>query len=72
MDDIPCVGEIPRSGKDAAGKALENEFYYVPEMDADQMRREAVSGSFRGTGLRSVRKQHKVIASYSILLFLAC
>ncbi|KAH7128686.1 hypothetical protein B0J11DRAFT_431217 [Dendryphion nanum] len=59
MDGIPCVGEIPRSGKDAAGKALENEFYYVPEMDTDQMRRDAVTGSFRGTGLRSVRKQHK-------------
>ncbi|KAF2010420.1 hypothetical protein BU24DRAFT_356440 [Aaosphaeria arxii CBS 175.79] len=59
MDTIPCVGEIPRSGKDAAGKALENEFYYVPEMDTDPMRREAVTGSFRGTGLRAVRKQHK-------------
>jgi hypothetical protein len=60
MDDIPCVGEIPRSGKDAAGKQLENEFYYVPEMDMDQMRRDAVTNSFRGGSLRSVRKQHKV------------
>ncbi|KAF2257835.1 hypothetical protein CC78DRAFT_505623 [Lojkania enalia] len=59
MDAIPCVGEIPRSGKDAAGKALENEFYYVPEMDTDTMRRETVTSGMRGTGLRAVRKQHK-------------
>ncbi|KAF2193296.1 hypothetical protein K469DRAFT_552232 [Zopfia rhizophila CBS 207.26] len=59
MDDIPCVGEIPRSGKDAAGKPLENEFYYVPEMDSDQMRRDAVTGGMRGPGLRAVRKSHK-------------
>lgn len=60
MDNIPCVGEIPRSGKDAAGQPLENEFYYVPEMDTDHTRRDAVTGGMRGTGLRSVRKQHKV------------
>ncbi|KAJ4289001.1 target of SBF [Kalmusia sp. IMI 367209] len=59
MDDIPCIGEIPRSGKDAAGQPLENEFYYVPEMDTDMLRRETVTGGMRGTGLRSVRKQHK-------------
>ena len=60
MDGIPCIGEIPRSGKDAAGQPLENEFYYVPEMDSDMLRRETVG--VRGTGLRSVRKQHKVRA----------
>lgn len=60
MDSIPCIGEIPRSGKDAAGQPLENEFYYVPEMDSDMLRRETVG--VRGTGLRSVRKQHKVRA----------
>jgi hypothetical protein len=58
MDRIPCIGEIPRSGKDAAGQPLENEFYYVPEMDVNMLRRETVG--VRGTGLRSVRKQHKV------------
>ncbi|KAF2101867.1 hypothetical protein NA57DRAFT_24948, partial [Rhizodiscina lignyota] len=58
LDGIPCVGEITREGKDAAGKPLENEYYYVPEMDADSMRRETVEGS-RGGGLRSVRKNHK-------------
>jgi hypothetical protein len=60
MDDIPCVGEIPRSGKDAAGQPLENEFYYVPEMDTNDARRETVTSGMRGSGLRSVRKQHKV------------
>ncbi|KAF2279283.1 uncharacterized protein EI97DRAFT_171559 [Westerdykella ornata] len=55
MDDIPCVGEIPRSGKDAAGKPLENEFYYVPEMDTNEIRRETVTNGMRGSGLRAVR-----------------
>lgn len=58
MDRIPCVGEIARSGKDAAGKALEDEFYYVPEMDTDEHRRAAVS--IAKPPLRSTRKQHKV------------
>ena len=61
VDDIPCVGEIPRQGKDAAGKPLENEYYYVPEMDANDMRRDAVMVSHvGGSGLREVRKSHKV------------
>jgi len=60
LDGIPCIGEIAREGKDAAGKPLENEFYYVPEMDADSMRRDAVMGGRGGTGLRTVRKSHKV------------
>lgn len=57
LDEIPCVGEIAREGKDAAGKALEDEFYYVPDNDSDQMRRNAVQ---QKPGLRNVRKQHKV------------
>lgn len=60
LDETPCVGEIPRAGKDAAGQPLENEFYYVPEMDANQMRRETITAGTRSTGLRSVRKTHKV------------
>lgn len=61
LDETPCVGEIPRSGKDAAGQPLENEFYYVPEMDMDTTRRETVTMGMRGAGgLRAVRKQHKV------------
>ncbi|KAK5012633.1 target of SBF [Cryomyces antarcticus] len=59
LDDIPCVGEISREGKDAAGKALENEFYYVPEMDQDELRKIAVTESMGKTGLRATRKQHK-------------
>ncbi|OAL47519.1 hypothetical protein IQ07DRAFT_602263 [Pyrenochaeta sp. DS3sAY3a] len=59
LDDTPCVGEIPRAGKDAAGHPLENEFYYVPEMDTNQMRRETITAGTRSTGLRSVRKTHK-------------
>ncbi|KAF1850744.1 uncharacterized protein K460DRAFT_361515 [Cucurbitaria berberidis CBS 394.84] len=59
LDETPCVGEIPRAGKDAAGQPLENEFYYVPEMDANQMRRETITAGTRSTGLRSVRKTHK-------------
>jgi hypothetical protein len=57
---ISCVGEIAREGKDAAGKPLENEFYYLPEMDENKMRRDAVLGDIGRTSLRSVRKSHKV------------
>lgn len=60
LDDIPCIGEISRQGKDAAGKRLENEFYYKPEMDTDEMRKNAVVGSIGGTGLRAARRSHKV------------
>lgn len=58
LEDIPCIGEIAREGKDAAGKPLENEYYYVPEVDADEGRRAAVEVG--KPGLRAVRKQHKV------------
>ena len=60
LDEIPCVGEISREGKDAAGKLLESEFYYVPEMDNDEMRRQAVTTSLGKTSIRAARKQHKV------------
>ena len=65
MDLTPCVGEIPRMGKDAAGKPLESEYYYVPEMDPDQMRRETIQAGMRSTGLRSVRKTHKVCHNHA-------
>ncbi|KAH0565355.1 hypothetical protein GP486_001256 [Trichoglossum hirsutum] len=55
-----CIGEISREGKDAAGKALENEFYYVPEKDVDQDRRAAIVEALGKPSLRSCRKQHKV------------
>lgn len=60
LSGTPCVGQISREGKDAAGKPLEDEFYYVPEMDNDAMRRDAVGGGLGKTGLRAVRRQHKV------------
>lgn len=60
LDDIPCVGEISREGKDAAGKLLESEFYYVPERDSDENRRETVTQSLGKTSIRAARKQHKV------------
>lgn len=60
LDAMSCVGQIHREGKDAAGKPLEDEFYYVPEMDTDLMRRDAVVGGMGKTGLRAVRRQHKV------------
>lgn len=55
---IACVGTISREGKDAAGKPLEDEFYYLPDMDEDTGRKDAVSVG--KPPLRNVRKQHKV------------
>lgn len=73
LDEIPCVGEISREGKDAAGKLLESEFYYVPEMDNDEMRRQAVTTSLGKTSIRAARKQHKVrIPSDVYILFPTC
>lgn len=65
MDKIPCVGEIRREGKDAAGKPLEDEFYYVPEMDSDEHRRNAVN--IAKPPLRATRKQHKVCLTICVL-----
>ena len=60
---IKCIGEIMREGKDAAGKPLESEFYYIPEEDEDGMRKDAVVSDLGRTGLRACRKQHKVCDS---------
>ncbi len=59
LDATACIGAVERSGKDAAGKRLDSEFYYVPEMDNDEKRREVVTG-LGGRGLRNCRKSHKV------------
>ena len=59
LECIQCVGEVPREGKDAAGKQLESEYYYIPEGDLDEARREMVEG-LGGRGLRNCRKSHKV------------
>lgn len=59
LDSTGCIGEVPREGKDAAGKPLESEFYYIPDMDDDASRRDSVVDGLRKPGLRACRKQHK-------------
>ncbi|KAL8809615.1 MAG: hypothetical protein Q9200_003269, partial [Gallowayella weberi] len=59
LESTACIGEVSREGKDAAGKPLESEFYYVPDMDTDAKRRNAVVEGLRKPGLRACRKQHK-------------
>ncbi|KAI5809250.1 hypothetical protein BZA77DRAFT_255465 [Pyronema omphalodes] len=56
LRDTKWVGEIKRTGKDAAGKELESQWYYVLEDDEDEGRRTAVGGR---AGVRSCRKTHK-------------
>ncbi|ODV97993.1 hypothetical protein PACTADRAFT_47819 [Pachysolen tannophilus NRRL Y-2460] len=55
---IDCIGVIYRVGKDAAGKPLDEEYYYIVEKDPDDERRQIVN-SLKGTGLRNCRKTHK-------------
>ncbi|KAL2825298.1 hypothetical protein BDW59DRAFT_73832 [Aspergillus cavernicola] len=59
LDSTKCIGKVAREGKDAAGKPLEAEYYYIPDFDEDPMRREAVVTDLRKPGLRNCRKQHK-------------
>lgn len=59
-----CIGEIHREGKDAAGKALESEYYYIPDEDSDGQRRAAVVDGLRKPSLRNCRKSHKVCLVY--------
>ncbi|KAL2153712.1 hypothetical protein VTH82DRAFT_4867 [Thermothelomyces myriococcoides] len=59
IESTPCVGIIRRQGKDAAGKPLESEYYYTPELDSDEQRRLAVTDGLRKPSLRNCRKQHK-------------
>lgn len=60
IESTACIGTIPREGKDAAGKPLESEYYYIPEVDTDEQRRLAVTDGLRKPSLRNCRKQHKV------------
>lgn len=60
IEATPAIGIISRQGKDASGKALESEYYYIPEKDDDEHRRAVVVDGLRKPGLRSCRKQHKV------------
>ncbi|KAB5513118.1 hypothetical protein GE09DRAFT_981428 [Coniochaeta sp. 2T2.1] len=59
IEKTPCIGIIPRQGKDAAGKPLESEYYYIPGMDEDENRRLAVTDGLRKPSLRNCRKSHK-------------
>lgn len=60
LDATPCIGKVSREGKDAAGKPLESEYYYIADMDVEVKRRNAVEG-LQKPGLRACRKQHKVL-----------
>ncbi|KAI5785070.1 hypothetical protein DFH27DRAFT_528605 [Peziza echinospora] len=55
---VAWIGEVRRTGKDAAGKPLESEFYYIPDKDIDAERKTAM-GTLRKPGLRNCRKIHK-------------
>ncbi|KAI9879834.1 MAG: hypothetical protein M1830_006857 [Pleopsidium flavum] len=59
LDATACIGEVTREGKDAAGKPLESEYYYIPDQDTDEQRRGAVVDGLMKPGLRACRKQHK-------------
>jgi hypothetical protein len=59
LRDIDCIGIIHREGKDASGKPLEEEYYYVPERDSDKDRVKLVNETKGGAGVRSCRKVHK-------------
>lgn len=67
LESTACIGEVAREGKDAAGKPLESEFYYIPDMDDDAKRRDSVVKGLKKPGLRACRKQHKVRWSCCIL-----
>lgn len=56
---LPFIGVIRRTGKDALGKPLPNEYYYIPENDEDLTRRQIVAESKGARTLRSCRKTHK-------------
>jgi hypothetical protein len=71
LNATPCVGEIHREGKDAAGKRLESEYYYIPDEDTDVQRRETVVDGLRKPSLRNCRKQHKVCRSSILREFVA-
>lgn len=67
-----CIGTIERQGKDADGKALESQYYYVPERDRDENRRAAVVDGLRKPTLRNCRKHHVVCLHTTRLRRLLC
>ncbi|KUI53891.1 Protein PLM2 [Cytospora mali] len=58
VESTTCIGTIERHGKDAEGKPLESQYYYVPEKDNDEHRRAAVVDGLRKPTLRNCRKHH--------------
>jgi len=66
LNATSCIGEIHREGKDAAGKRLESEYYYIPDEDTDANRRAAVVDGLRKPSLRNCRKQHKVCFTHPL------
>lgn len=70
IETTACIGIIERQGKDAAGKALESEYYYIPEVDTDAQRRAAVVDGLRKPSLRACRKQHKVSVFLSLRILI--
>lgn len=68
LNTAACIGEIHREGKDAAGKPLESEYYYIPDEDTDVQRRAAVVDGLRKPSLRNCRKQHKVRGTHNCTL----
>lgn len=70
LENTKCIGKVAREGKDAAGKPLESEYYYIPDFDEDEMRRETVVNNLRKPGLRNCRKQHKVCNPSTSIFFL--
>ncbi|ABN64348.2 predicted protein, partial [Scheffersomyces stipitis CBS 6054] len=59
LHNIKCIGVIYREGKDAAGKPLEEEYYYISENDDDAKRTALVANVKGHGGLRSCRRTHK-------------
>lgn len=63
VETATCIGTIEREGKDADGKPLESQYYYIPEKDDDEHRRAAVVDGLRKPTLRNCRKHHVVRTS---------
>lgn len=59
LDQIPSIGVIYREGKDAAGKPLDPEYYYISEKDDDEGRKNLVATIKGHGGIRSCRTKHK-------------
>ncbi|PFH59915.1 hypothetical protein XA68_11714 [Ophiocordyceps unilateralis] len=59
LESTASIGIIRRQGKDAAGKPLESQYYYISEHDDDRQRAAAVVEQLRKPSLRACRKQHK-------------